>query len=165
MQRFALVASICWLVALTGCAGDDAEQPPPVPDANPAGSEMVRDPDALRGVTWQWVGTVTPVERVEVPQPERYTLRFDGTGRVEALFDCNHGGGTYEVSANNIALGPLISTRKACPEGSLDARFMRDLGEVRSFFLEDGELFLELPVDSGTLRFRPAPEERGDGGA
>jgi hypothetical protein len=34
---------------------------------------------------------------------------------------------------------------------------MRDLQRVSSFFVEGGELYLELPADSGTMRFRKAP--------
>ena len=33
---------------------------------------------------------------------------------------------------------------------------MRDLQRVTSFFVEDGTLYLELPYDSGTMRFREA---------
>jgi heat shock protein HslJ len=45
----------------------------------------------------------------------------------------------------------------ACPPDTQDASFMRDLQRVASFFIERGELYLELPVDSGTMRFRQAP--------
>lgn len=34
---------------------------------------------------------------------------------------------------------------------------MRDLQRVVSFFVQDGALYLELPYDSGTMRFREAP--------
>ena len=39
----------------------------------------------------------------------------------------------------------------------LDGPFMRNLQRVTSFFLQDGLLYLELPYDSGTMKFRPAP--------
>ena len=38
---------------------------------------------------------------------------------------------------------------------------MRDLQRIASFFIERGELYLELPVDSGTMRFRQAPSRIG----
>ncbi len=48
-----------------------------------------------------------------------------------------------------------MSTRMACAPDSLDTVFMRDLQRVVSFFLRNGRLYLELPYDSGTLKFRP----------
>jgi hypothetical protein len=38
--------------------------------------------------------------------------------------------------------------------GSLSDRYVKEISRVTSYFLKDGDLFLELPVDSGTLRFR-----------
>ena len=69
----------------------------------------------------------------------------------------NNGGGNYQISAGKLSFGPLMSTRMACPPGSLDATYTRDLQRVVSFFVQDGDLYLELPVDSGTMRFQPAP--------
>jgi heat shock protein HslJ len=56
-----------------------------------------------------------------------------------------------------ITLGPLALTRMMCPPGSQSDRFVKELGRVSSYFTKDGELFLELPVDSGTLRFTRQP--------
>lgn len=118
------------------------------------------DPSTIIGKTWQWHGTVTPVQKINVPQPERYTLRFDEGGRVQARFDCNRGGGSYQISEGKLSFGPLISTRMACPESSLDATFMKQLKDVNSFFVEGDNLYLELPVDSGTLQFKQQNDNR-----
>jgi hypothetical protein len=45
-------------------------------------------------------------------------------------------------------------TRAECPAGSLSQRFVSLLELVRSFYMESGNLMLELPGDSGTLRFQ-----------
>jgi len=116
-----------------------------------------KEPRLVLNRTWQWVSTVTPVEKITVPKPDRYTIRLTDNGKVQARFDCNRGGGTYQISEGRLSFGPLLSTRMACPPDSLDGPFMRDLQRVASFFLQDGELYLELPFDSGTMRFRPAP--------
>ena len=76
-------------------------------------------------------------------------------GKVRARFDCNRGGGAFKISLGKLSFGPLMSTRMACPEDSLDAPFMRDLQRVTSFFTQDGLLYLELPYDSGTMKFCP----------
>ena len=117
-------------------------------------SEFIRDPASVTGKTWEWLSTVTPVERIDVAEPGMYTILLLPDGKLTARFDCNRGGGDYSISDGAIEFGPLISTRMACPEGSLDAVFMRDLGRVTSYFVRNGELYLEMPYDSGTLRFR-----------
>jgi len=115
------------------------------------------DPQSLLSKTWQWVSTITPVEIITVTDPERYTIMLTEDGKLQARFDCNRGGGEYEISEGKLSFGPLMSTRMACPEDSLDGPFMRDLQRVASFFLQGGLLYLELPYDSGTMKFRPEP--------
>lgn len=115
------------------------------------------DPQMVLGRMWQWVATITPAETVAVADPERYTILLRADGKVQARFDCNRGGGGYTIADGALSFGPLISTRMACPPDTQDALFMRDLSRVRSFFVEGGHLYLELPADSGSMRFRQAP--------
>ena len=89
------------------------------------------DSQMVLNQTWQWVATITPVERITVPNPERYTIRLTDDGKIQARFDCNGGGGNYEISAGRLSFGPLLSTRMACPPDSLDAPFMRHLSRAR----------------------------------
>ena len=121
---------------------------------SPVVRDRSADPQLVLSKTWQWVSTLTPVEKITVPEPERYTIRFSDSGRLQAQFDCNSGGGNYEIAPGKLSFGPLLATRMACPQDSLDYRFMQDLQRVKIFFLLDGELYLELPMDSGTMRFR-----------
>jgi heat shock protein HslJ len=107
--------------------------------------------------TWQWESTTTPVAKTDVPNPERYTILLKDEGKIQARFDCNRGGGRYEIAAAKLSFGPLMSSRMACPEESLAEPFMRDLQRVVSFFIDDGHLYLELPYDSGVMKFRSAP--------
>jgi len=115
------------------------------------------DPKMVLNKTWQWESTTTPVQKIEVPDPGRYTILLGNNGNAQVQLDCNKGGGSYEISEGKISFGPLMSTRMACPEDSMDANFMRDLQQVVSFFVDKDHLFLELPYDSGTMKFRPAP--------
>lgn len=115
------------------------------------------DPQSLLSRTWQWQGTVTPVEKIIVAHPERYTILLTSEGWLQAKFDCNRGGGEYQLSEGRLSFGPLLSTRMACPPDSQDSIFMRDLQRVTSFFIENGDLYLELPLDSGTMHFHSAP--------
>lgn len=128
-------------------------QPPKTLDPNaPSQSNL---PAGVVNLTWQWVSLTTPVEQVNVDSPERYTIRFEQTGRAAVRADCNRGATSYAVSATRqIVLKPIALTRMMCPPGSLSDRFVKELSRGFSYLLKDGNLFLDLPVDSGTLRFR-----------
>lgn len=141
-MRLSLLA--CISIVIMACA---AVSPP-------GESERSNDPQAVLNISWQWVSTVTPVEKIDVTAPDRYTVFLAPDGKARLLFDCNRGGGDYSITQGKLSFGPLISTRMACPPDSLDGPFMRDLQRVVSFFVENGELFLELPYDSGTMRFQ-----------
>lgn len=134
-------------LVLAGCAAAP-------PGGTPA---RTRSPDAATGKVWQWERTVTPVETIGSAAPERYTLELGADGRAAIRADCNRGSGGYKIGEGTIAFGPIATTRMACPPGSLDTRYLRDLQRATSFFVEGGNLYVELPVDSGTLRFRRAP--------
>jgi hypothetical protein len=54
------------------------------------------------------------------------------------------------------AVAALGIASAACRPDSLDTRFGRELGAATRFFVEGGKLYLDLPVDDGTMRFRPA---------
>ena len=114
------------------------------------------NPRAVLNITWYWESTISPVEKIMVSEPEHYAFILKDDGKVNAKFDCNRGGGNYQISEGKLSFGPLISTRMACPQDSLNMIFMRDLQRVNSFYMQDGSLFLELPLDGGTMKFKTA---------
>jgi len=146
-------------LAITAC-GNQADPGPATNAAKPAqaadGAGMSRSHGGIIDITWRWVRTVTPVEIIEVNEPDRYTLHLGMDGRAAMRFDCNRGGGEYEIGDGTIDFGVMMSTRAACPPDTLDHVFMKQLDEVTSFFVQDGQLFLEMPMDSGTMRFERA---------
>lgn len=127
-------------------------------DQVPADAERSRSPESIIGRNWQWVRTITPVERVDANDPARYTLLLGADGRAAIRFDCNMGGGDYEIGEGKLTFGPMLSTRMACPPDSQDGQFMSQLQQVTAFFVDDGSLFLEMPYDSGTMRFERVAE-------
>ena len=148
MARFLCIIFLGFMI--TACGEGQGSKPA---DAD------VKEPASIYGQTWQWESTVTPVEKIMVTEPDRYTVTFSEDGRAAMRFDCNRGSGNFTVSENKISFGPMISTRAACPEDSLDAPFMKDLGRVSSFFIKNGSLYLEMPMDSGTMHFRPEKQD------
>jgi heat shock protein HslJ len=143
MTRTLFLAVLGLIVA--GCAGRTYSEP----------TTHSTEPSSVIGRTWQWEATVTPVEKIRVPDPERYTILLTADGKVQASIDCNRGGGDYRIGEGTLTFGPMLSTRMACPPDSLDHQFMRDLQRVVSFFVDNDTLYLELPYDSGTMKFAP----------
>ena len=113
------------------------------------------DPQIILDKQWQWESTITPVEQITVGTPKNYTILLKADNKVQVRFDCNRGGGSFKISLGKLSFGPIMSTRAACPPGSLDFRFARDLQRVVSFFTRNNNLYLELPYDSGTMKFSP----------
>lgn len=124
----------------------------PVPEAG----DRSTDKEAVLGVTWEWAETITPAERIEVATPNRYTIRLKRNGEAQIRYDCNHGGSLYDISDGTLSFGPLTATRIPCPAGSQASAYMHQLAAVNAFFTENGFLYLELPADGGTMRFRKA---------
>lgn len=133
------------LIGVSGCSSTDNPTPTLPPDPAPS----------LTDIRWEWISLTTPVEQIDIDAPERYYLEFSGDGKFGGKADCNQLFGQYTAEAHRITLSGIGTTKMLCPPGSHFDRFVRDLGQVAVYsFLDDGDLILELPVDSGTLRFR-----------
>ncbi|MGH8681259.1 MAG: META domain-containing protein [Burkholderiales bacterium] len=142
MRYCLFTLSLTGFVALAGCSA--------APHDN--GAARVRTPEAAIGA-WHWEATVTPVERIGTANPDRYTLELQPGGVALVRADCNRGRGSYAISEGRITFGAIATTRMACPPGSLDSRYLKDLQRATIFFVEGGKLFFDLPADSGTMRF------------
>lgn len=125
-------------------------------------SAFQSDSNNLVGV-WQWQQTQENSGDVTTPpDSSRYTIEFMADGRVTVQADCNRGGGSYTSNANTLDVGEIATTKMACSSGSLDTEFLRQLDEVNSYLFKDGKLYLELPVDSGSMEFVRADESTPD---
>ena len=113
----------------------------------------------LAGTSWQLVKfqgsddtTLTPDDRA------KYTIEFAAGGQLIARIDCNRGRGTWTSSdSSHIEFGPLALTRAQCPPGSLHDQIVKQFGNIRSYVIRDGHLFLALKVDGGIYEFEPTP--------
>ncbi|HEY7285481.1 MAG TPA: META domain-containing protein [Vicinamibacterales bacterium] len=111
----------------------------------------------LTGTSWQLVKfqsmddtSLTPDDRT------KYTIEFAADGQLIARIDCNRGHGTWKSSGpSQIEFGPLALTRAQCPPGSLHDQIVRQWGNIRSYVIRDGHLFLALKLDSGIYEFEP----------
>ena len=110
----------------------------------------------IAGPVWQWVQTLYSDDRKVVPaNPENYTIQFQEGGTLNVKADCNQKGGTYSSSAQEkrISIEITHSTMAFCPEGSLEDEFVKGLSAAAIYFIKDGDLYIDLKYDSGTMRF------------
>jgi heat shock protein HslJ len=109
------------------------------------------------GPVWQWQRTqLGGAPPVVAAAPERYTLSFQGGGRVNVRADCNRGSGSYEVESSQVKFGAIALTKMACPAGSQEADFLRMLVNATAYAIDRGDLVLTLS-DGASMRFRPVP--------
>lgn len=149
----ALATTACQNMPQAGLAPANAPAYVPAnampPVATAASGELV-------GPVWQWQRTQLGSAPVVVSKvPDRYTLSFQGGGRVYVRADCNRGSGGFDVDNAQIKFGPITLTRMGCPQESQDADFLRTLAQATSYAIERGELVFTLS-DGASMRFKPA---------
>ncbi len=111
---------------------------------------------SLVGKTWQWVSLTDPLGVTAVPNPANYTVLFneDGTAGIKA--DCNQVAATYTADDSSISITMGPTTAAACGPESLDQVFLAGLDNAAIYFFEEGDLFMDMWADGGTLRFSAA---------
>jgi heat shock protein HslJ len=156
--------------AETGAAGDwttDATPSTAIPIDLAASVHSATDlaQGTLVGPVWRWWETVFNDDTHFVPEDRnKYTLTFTADGTVHVQADCNVGNGPYTVDENQISIQILAMTQAYCGPTSLSDTFVQQLGRVSSYFTRGGELIMEFPVDSGSMRFA-TPFHAGGGEA
>jgi len=170
MMAIAFVLSLL-LAACGGAATPVPTVPPTVPPtAAPTEQPTVdnseteteatmADLTALVEHPWQWVSFTNPAEEFEIESPESYLLTFNSDGTVSVKADCNNAAGSYTADATSltIQMGPM--TMAACPPESRSDQFVQLLGGAALYFFEDGNLFIDLMADGGTMEFGVASVE------
>lgn len=108
----------------------------------------------IGGIVWKWQRTAYNNDTEAVPSdPSNYTILLMPEGHLSVKIDCNAGGGRYSLDGSALTLELTHTTMAACPPGSLADRFMTDLAAARIAFMRDGDLYLDLMYDTGTMRF------------
>lgn len=112
---------------------------------------------ALVGQPWQWVSFTNPAESFDVDIPNNYVATFNADGSVTFIADCNNAAGDYTADGSSLTITVGPSTLALCPGESRSEQFLSLLGGAAIFFFEDGNLFIDLMADGGTMEFSPAP--------
>jgi heat shock protein HslJ len=150
----------CSLLASSSHANDDDPAPSPARPWRTSLAPMVAlAADSLTQGVWLWQRT-SYADGTTIPcsDPSKYTLAFLDTGIYSVQADCNQGSGAYTVDGSRLTLQPGPMTRAACPPGSQDTVFLKDLGRVSTYVFDGDNLVLNLELDSGNMVFSPRPQ-------
>jgi heat shock protein HslJ len=150
MLRTTAVAGsiICAAMLMVSCM---TQKPPAFAGNAPGGEHM-----GITGPVWQWVQTLYNDDRTVVPtDPENYTVQFQKDGTISVKADCNQKGGTVSIppGENRISIEITHSTMAFCPKGSLEDEFVKGLSAAAIYFIKNGDLYIDLKYDSGTMQF------------
>ena len=147
------VLEVGWKLCIPASANAPATQPATTAPATNAPAAAPQ----LTGTVWKWTGSIFNDGKQTTPDDaNKYLLQFLPEGRVSIKADCNQVGGTYTVKDNQLSITTGPSTLVACPPGSSDQEYLRQLGLVSSYFIKDGNLVLEFKLDSGSMTFAPS---------
>ncbi len=102
---------------------------------------------------WHWEGLISSTGKVVVDQPERYQLRLLAGGKAQVVADCNRGQAGYSLDGRSFNIRLTGVTRAACQAGSLSGRYLEALQVAVAQRVRGNNLFLDLPADSGTMKF------------
>lgn len=140
MKLTSVSAAIISALAVVGIMGDRSVQ--------------AQDP-MLTDTVWALQQIQYNNDTMLVPDnPENYTIQFLENGNVSIQADCNAITGTYDPESNEfITLG--ASTLAACPPDSIDDEYRMGLENAALYFFEDGNLYMDLFADAGTMMFAP----------
>ena len=112
------------------------------------------DTEDISGTVWKWQQTRYNNDQQSVPDdPSSYTVTFNTDGTLNIRADCNRGGGSYSIEAKRISIEVTHTTRAMCPPESLDQTFIKDLNASKIYFFSDGNLYVDLKYDTGTMKF------------
>lgn len=148
-----------FILALTllaaGCGREVAEEAP----AEAATGVADRVDSELAGTQWQLISIQSMNDTEEVPDdPSNYTLAFGEDGTASLLADCNRGTGRYASEGpGQLTFGTFAVTTMECPPGSIGDVYVAQFNWVRSYVLEDGNLYLATMADGAIIGFEPAP--------
>ncbi|MGB3299900.1 MAG: YbaY family lipoprotein [Phormidesmis sp.] len=116
--------------------------------------QTMTDQAQLKNTNWQLEQIQYNDDKLlESDSPNNYTIKFMDNGQLSIRADCNQAQGSFteDGSSLSIDLGP--TTLAACPPESISQDYLQALQEAGGYFLQDGDLYIDLKLDTGTMRF------------
>lgn len=109
----------------------------------------------LEDTNWNFVSFGSPEGDPTLIKAGEMTLLL-ADGQVGGFGGCNSFGGTYEVDGNNISIGQLTSTLRACADPQAteqEQRYLRALQSASHFELNGNQLVITYDNGEGFLIF------------
>lgn len=143
-----------WAILAVGLLGS-ATIHPAIAHPSPQATVLMAQSPTLQG-NWRLANmTEPPFPTPMVPSTDQ-TIEFSG-GRLSGSGGCNRFNGSYQTTGNQLKVGPLASTFKACEEGVMrqESTFLKALQAAERYEVDDNGLQIYYKTDQGTgvLRF------------
>ena len=117
----------------------------------------------------QWIlAEMGPVDNTHpIAEGLTITLTLDPTSKLYGSAGCNRYTSSYRVIEYQLSIGPIGSTRMMCPQDVMDQEhaYLRALGLVSRYELEQDSLRLYYEGSSQVLLFRPKTPQELEAGA
>ncbi len=113
----------------------------------------------LIGIEW----LALDIDGTPVSTQANSTISFEDAVSVTGNGSCNRFFGTVKLTDNALELGPLGTTRMACPEKIMDQeyRFLKALEATRNYRLDDATGLLYFSDEQGKLVLRLSQNKPG----
>lgn len=119
----------------------------------------------LVGPVWAWgQSEMSDNTFWEPADPASYTVQFSADEQVSIQADCNQVGGSYSVDGSSLAITLGPSTMAACGPGSIADQFLAQLSAAATYFLQGGNLYIEMEAGEGRMRFSTPGDQIGGEG-
>lgn len=115
-------------------------------------------PDEMLDTVWEWKELIVtdPEYQSPIADPENYTVFFDRDGFSDVEADCNFIQGEYEVAGKVLDFSVGAPSYSVCAPESYSCTYLVLMGQVDSYRLEDGKLYLPFGDGAGELVFYAA---------
>jgi heat shock protein HslJ len=120
--------------------------------AAPQATLPVAGPAGATG-SWRWEGLISSADKIQIDQPERYTLDLQTGGKALVRADCNRGQAAYKLDGRTVAIKVSAMTKVTCAPGSLSERFVKSLDAAVGQRIRGDNLFIDLAGEGGTMKF------------
>ncbi len=149
-------------LSINGCSAEQAKMPPQ--EAPPTASAQ----PVLTDTRWKLVEFRSMDDAIGVqkpdPDPEReLTMHLQANGEVSMKLDCNSGMSSWkatpgsDANSGKIEFTAVPMTKMLCPQPSMDSKVASDMPSIRSYRIENDQLFLSMMADAGIYVWQRMP--------
>lgn len=116
--------------------------------------QAATDTSALTNTVWQLDQIQYNNDtQIETTSPSDYTIEFMADGQLSIRADCNQVLGSFTENDGSLSIDLGPTTLAACAPDSVDFEYLQALQSVGTYFFQDGKLFVDLLIDTGTMQF------------